>query len=141
MQGEHCTAVPAEAQSAKPLSSTERKLKMKRAVPHCSSSSIRLPFLAFSPPLTAMEDSGNPSADRPASSRSSQACQRCRSLKTRCLPSPQPGSCQRYFIGHEFLSAMLTRHQMLCCKEGMCLGGYAPSKQEGARSFVRRRPD
>src|SRR4051812_44035398 len=46
-----------------------------------------------------MEDSENPSADRPASSRSSQACQRCRSLKTRCLPSPQPGMCQRYFIG------------------------------------------
>ncbi|KAH6643721.1 hypothetical protein C7974DRAFT_4040 [Boeremia exigua] len=39
------------------------------------------------------------SVARAAISRTLQACQRCRSLKTRCLPSSQPGTCQRCMTG------------------------------------------
>ncbi|KAF2823162.1 hypothetical protein CC86DRAFT_329762 [Ophiobolus disseminans] len=47
-----------------------------------------------------MEDiTEQPSATRAAIARTSQACQRCRSLKTRCLPSPQAGVCQRCVVG------------------------------------------
>ncbi|KAF2867487.1 hypothetical protein BDV95DRAFT_502725 [Massariosphaeria phaeospora] len=42
-----------------------------------------------------MEEVQNPLAERAALARTSQACERCRSLKTRCLPSEKPGACQR----------------------------------------------
>ncbi|KAH5062444.1 hypothetical protein HBI24_136280 [Parastagonospora nodorum] len=42
-----------------------------------------------------MEDEEQPSAPKATIARTSQACQRCRSLKTRCLPGPQSGVCQR----------------------------------------------
>jgi hypothetical protein len=42
-----------------------------------------------------MEDYEQPIAVRAAIARTSQACQRCRSLKTRCLPGSRAGVCQR----------------------------------------------
>ncbi|KAH7115874.1 hypothetical protein B0J11DRAFT_538676 [Dendryphion nanum] len=42
-----------------------------------------------------MEDSEQSSVSRAPHARTTQACQRCRSLKTRCLPSAQVGTCQR----------------------------------------------
>lgn len=47
-------------------------------------------------PSHRMEDTDQPSATRAGVSRTTQACQRCRNLKTRCLPSAQSGLCQRY---------------------------------------------
>ncbi|KAL1794338.1 hypothetical protein ACET3X_007759 [Alternaria dauci] len=44
-----------------------------------------------------MEDTEQPSAARVGVLRTTQACQRCRNLKTRCLPSDQSGRCQRCF--------------------------------------------
>ncbi|KAF2265012.1 hypothetical protein CC78DRAFT_210696 [Lojkania enalia] len=44
-----------------------------------------------------MEENENPSVERPAHTRTLQACQRCRSLKTRCLPSERPGYCKRCY--------------------------------------------
>lgn len=35
-------------------------------------------------------------SDRASNPRVSQACQRCRTLKTRCLPSERSGTCRRY---------------------------------------------
>ncbi|KAF1838223.1 hypothetical protein BDW02DRAFT_565259 [Decorospora gaudefroyi] len=45
-----------------------------------------------------MEQTESPSVTRVSSSRTLQACQRCRNLKTRCLPSRQSGTCQRCFV-------------------------------------------
>ncbi|KAF2677447.1 hypothetical protein K458DRAFT_481359 [Lentithecium fluviatile CBS 122367] len=42
-----------------------------------------------------MEDTERPAADKAVPARVSQACQRCRSLKTRCLPSERSGTCRR----------------------------------------------
>ncbi|KAF2179445.1 hypothetical protein K469DRAFT_716434 [Zopfia rhizophila CBS 207.26] len=44
-----------------------------------------------------MEEVDHPSGEKPSHTRTSQACQRCRNLKTRCLPSEQAGTCQRCF--------------------------------------------
>ncbi|KAH7378334.1 hypothetical protein BKA66DRAFT_467073 [Pyrenochaeta sp. MPI-SDFR-AT-0127] len=43
-----------------------------------------------------MESIEEPAVVKAAQPRTSQACQRCRSLKIRCLPSVQSGTCQRY---------------------------------------------
>lgn len=40
--------------------------------------------------LTTMQ-----AAQQPHPPRTSQACRHCRSLKARCLPSGEPGTCQR----------------------------------------------
>ncbi|KAF2743330.1 hypothetical protein M011DRAFT_431426 [Sporormia fimetaria CBS 119925] len=42
-----------------------------------------------------MEEIENPPGERSVQSRTTQACQRCRTLKTRCLPSDRSGVCQR----------------------------------------------
>ncbi|KAF2196697.1 hypothetical protein GQ43DRAFT_382687 [Delitschia confertaspora ATCC 74209] len=42
-----------------------------------------------------MADTGDSGTEKPKNTRISQACVRCRSLKTRCLPSKHEGSCQR----------------------------------------------
>ncbi|KAH8727739.1 major facilitator superfamily domain-containing protein [Phaeosphaeriaceae sp. PMI808] len=42
-----------------------------------------------------MDDNEQPSTTKTTTIRTTQACQRCRSLKTRCLPSAQVGICQR----------------------------------------------
>jgi len=52
---------------------------------------ILLPFCA-----DGMEEIERPVADKATNPRVSQACQRCRSLKTRCLTSERTGTCQRY---------------------------------------------
>ncbi|KAF2439044.1 hypothetical protein P171DRAFT_458217 [Karstenula rhodostoma CBS 690.94] len=44
-----------------------------------------------------MGDTEDSVSVKPANARVSQACERCRNLKTRCLPSEQSGTCQRCF--------------------------------------------
>ncbi|KAF2169404.1 hypothetical protein M409DRAFT_52652 [Zasmidium cellare ATCC 36951] len=46
---------------------------------------------------TGMDDNANSADDRSKVRRSAQACQRCRTLKARCLPSSEEGTCQRCF--------------------------------------------
>ncbi|KAL5376820.1 hypothetical protein DPSP01_010231 [Paraphaeosphaeria sporulosa] len=58
------------------------------------------PFLAprsFLLLTAGMENNDSSTSARPANPRVTQACQRCRTLKTRCLPSEQSGTCQRCF--------------------------------------------
>ncbi|KAF2274045.1 uncharacterized protein EI97DRAFT_469018 [Westerdykella ornata] len=45
--------------------------------------------------MEEVEQPSGPSGER--QTRTAQACQRCRSLKTRCLPSERAGTCQRCF--------------------------------------------
>ncbi|KAF1951391.1 hypothetical protein CC80DRAFT_210541 [Byssothecium circinans] len=47
-----------------------------------------------------MEGIEPPAADKAIPPRVLQACQRCRSLKTRCLPSEQTGTCKRCFTAN-----------------------------------------
>ncbi|KAF1964112.1 hypothetical protein BU23DRAFT_547965 [Bimuria novae-zelandiae CBS 107.79] len=47
-----------------------------------------------------MEDNEDSGPARASNPRVAQACQRCRSLKTRCLPSEQSGTCQRCFTAN-----------------------------------------
>ncbi|PVI01556.1 hypothetical protein DM02DRAFT_591044 [Periconia macrospinosa] len=45
--------------------------------------------------MEGIEQPATPAADKAAQGRVAQACQRCRSLKTRCLLSERSGTCQR----------------------------------------------